>query len=341
MLPQTHGGTGTDARLRRPPGTDGGSAGPGNDRPARIAGETASWNGRLAWRTWKDRAVRRSFGLLAAGCCLLVLPLVAGLCVRSRPILAAKPLAELLFSSEWLPMQGKFGLLPFLAGTVFVTAAAMLVATPVSLFAAIYLSEYAPERLRKAILPLVDLLSGIPSVVFGVCGVLAIVPAVAKLADAFGTYSSGYSLLAGALVLAVMVCPFMIHVSREVLAAVPRGVREASLALGATQWQTVKRAVLRQAFPGIVAAVVLGLSRAFGETIAVLMVAGNVAAVPRSAFDPVYPLPALLANNYGEMMSVPLYDSAMLFAALVLLATVVGFNLAARAALNLVRGSAP
>jgi phosphate transport system permease protein len=295
--------------------------------------------GNLAWRILKDRMARRFFGFLAIGCCFLLLPLVVGLCIRARPILAVKPLADLLLSTEWLPMQGKFGLLSFLVGTVFVTALAMAVATPVSLLTAIYLSEYASPRLRRLVLPMVDLIGGIPSVVFGVWGVLVIVPAVARLADACGSYSSGYSLLAGALVLAVMVCPFMIHVSREVLAAVPHGVREASLSLGATQWQTVKKVVLRRAFPGIVAAIVLGLSRAFGETIAVLMVAGNVAAVPRSPFDPVYPLPALLANNYGEMMSVPLYDSALLFAALVLLVVVVGFNLAARAVLNLARRS--
>jgi phosphate transport system permease protein len=107
-------------------------------------------------------------------------------------------------------------------------------------------------------------------------------------------------------------------------------VREASLALGATNWQTVKHVVVRRAFPGIIAAVVLGVSRALGETMAVLMVAGNVARVPHSVFDPAYPLPALIANNYGEMLSIPLYDSALLFSALVLLLVVVFFNVLSR-----------
>jgi phosphate transport system permease protein len=276
--------------------------------------------------------------VLAAVCSLLAAPLLIGLLARSRPVLAAQPLQALLFSSTWRPMKGEFGLLPFLAGTGYVTLLSMVMAVPISFFAAVYLSEYAPGRVRRAVLPLVDVLSGIPSVIYGVWGVLAVVPAVARLARACRVWSTGYSLFAGALVLAVMSCPFMIHLSREVLAAVPRAAREASLSLGATRWQTVKKVVVRQAAPGLIAAAVLGLSRAVGETIAVLMVAGNVPAVPRSLFDPVYPLPALLANNYGEMMSVPLYDSALLFAALVLLLAVLAFNVAARAALSLVRG---
>jgi phosphate transport system permease protein len=193
---------------------------------------------------------------------------------------------------------------------------------------------------RRGILPFIDLLSGIPSVIYGVWGILVVVPLVGKLAGAFGVYSSGYSLLAGALVLSIMVCPFIIHVSREVLSAVPDGVREASLSLGATRWQTVKHAVLRKALPGIFAAVVLGLSRALGETIAVLMVVGNVPLIPKSLFDPVYPLPALLANNYGEMMSIPLYDSALLFAALVLLVVVLCCNVLASLVLSLMYSEA-
>jgi phosphate transport system permease protein len=122
----------------------------------------------------------------------------------------------------------------------------------------------------------------------------------------------------------------IIHVSIEVFGSLPRELREASLGLGATKWQTVKHVVLRKAMPGIIAAIVLGLSRAFGETMAVLMVAGNVAKSPGSLFDPAYPLPALIANNYGEMLSIPLYDSALLFASLLLLTVVVVFNILAK-----------
>ena len=122
----------------------------------------------------------------------------------------------------------------------------------------------------------------------------------------------------------------MIAVADEVIRAVPQGLREASLALGATRWQTIKYVILRHSLAGIVAAVVLGFSRAFGETMAVLMVVGNMPQVPHSIFDAAYPLPALIANNYGEMMSVPLYDAALLGSALILLVVVLAFNMASR-----------
>jgi phosphate transport system permease protein len=136
--------------------------------------------------------------------------------------------------------------------------------------------------------------------------------------------------LAGGIVLAVMVFPIMISVMDAVLHSVPDGLREATLALGVTRWIMVRKVVLRRAMPGMIAAVVLGFSRAFGETMAVLMVVGNVPQVPHSIFDAAYPLTALIANNYGEMMSVPLYDAALMGAGLFLLLVVLGFNLLAR-----------
>jgi phosphate transport system permease protein len=161
--------------------------------------------------------------------------------------------------------------------------------------------------------------------------VLVIVPLIKNyIAPFFGTFSSGYSVLAGGIVLAIMVFPIIIHVSLEVFRTVPYELREASLSLGATKWQTIKYVVIRKAMPGVLAAIVLGLSRAFGETMAVLMVAGNVAKAPSSILEAAYPLPALIANNYGEMLSVPLYDSALLLACLVLLAVVLFFNVIAR-----------
>jgi phosphate transport system permease protein len=135
-------------------------------------------------------------------------------------------------------------------------------------------------------------------------------------------------------VLGLMIVPFIIAVTFEVLRTIPEGSRQASLAVGATKWQTIRHAVLPQALPGISAGVVLGASRALGETMAVLMVVGNVARVPSSIFDPAYPLPALIANNYGEMMSIPLYDAALLGAALVLLLIVLVFNVLSTLALR-------
>jgi len=198
-------------------------------------------------RRAKDRLAGRFFLLLTVLCCLLVVALSVGLYWKATPLLSTQPLTGILFSSDWSPGNGHFGLLSFLAGTVYVTVLAMIICVPVSILAAIYLAEYAPRAVRYTILPMMDLLSGIPSVIFGIFGVLVIVPAIGRLALSFGIYSSGYCLLSGAIVLAIMACPFIINVSHEVLAGVPDGLREASLALGATRWQTVKHVVLRKA----------------------------------------------------------------------------------------------
>lgn len=217
-------------------------------------------------------------------------------------------------------------------GTLWVTVLATVIAIPVSLLSSIYLSEYASNGLREMVMPLVDLLAGIPSVVYGLFGVLAVVPFINDtLAPAMGAETiGGYSILAGGIVLSIMVFPIIISVTGEVMRSVSGELREVSLSLGATKWQTIKHVVLRKARPGIIAAIVLGFSRAFGETMAVLMVVGNVAKVPSSIFDPAYPLPALIANTYGEMMSIDLYDSAILLAALILLLVVLICNVIAR-----------
>ena len=278
-----------------------------------------------------DRIAARIMFLMTLGSSLIVFLMGFGLFQRSKPILAKKPLTELLFSSSWHPLREEFGFLPFIMGTLWVTGVAVLIAVPLCILTATYLSEYAHKRIREFVKPLIDLLAGIPSIVFGIWGVLVVVPLIKNtIAPWFGTFSTGYSVLAGGVVLAIMVFPIIIHVCLEVFRSVPYGAREASLSLGATQLQTVKHVVLRKAMPGIIAAVVLGLSRAFGETMAVLMVAGNVARPPSSLLDPAYPLPALIANNYGEMMSIPLYDSVLLLASLVLLLVVLFFNILSR-----------
>jgi phosphate transport system permease protein len=282
-------------------------------------------------RLFKDWLARRTMLVLTSVPAFLVLLVLIGLFLRSRPILAEKPFFSLLFSPSWSPLRGDFGLLPFLLGTLWVTFIALALAVPVSLLTAVYLSEYAPRFIREFTKPLIDLLAGLPSVIYGVWGVLLVVPLVGRvIAPIFGLQSSGYSLLAGGIVLAIMIFPTIISVALEVFSSIPDQMREASLSLGATKWETVRHVVLKKGLQGIIAAVVLGLSRAFGETMAVLMVVGNVARVPHSIFDAGYPLPALIANNYGEMMSVPFYDAALMLAAGVLLLVVLIFNILAR-----------
>ena len=265
---------------------------------------------------------------------LVVIAIAFVLLQKSTLILTTHSLSELLLSSSWHPWKNEFGFYPFIIGTLWVTGLAMAISTAPSLLMSIYLAEYAPARLRSIIRPMVDLLAGIPSVIYGLWALLLIVPLIREqVAALVGVTTSGYTVLAGGIVLAIMVTPITVSISEEVLRAVPRPIREASMALGATRWQTVKHAVIRSAFPGIVAAVILGFGRAFGETMAVLMVVGNVPGIPVSIFDPAYPIPALIANNYGEMMSIPTYDSALMLAALLLLLIVLLFSILAAALL--------
>ncbi|MEI6123725.1 MAG: phosphate ABC transporter permease subunit PstC [Bacteroidota bacterium] len=257
--------------------------------------------------------------------------LIVGLCLKSESVLHSNSLSDLLFSTEWKPFQGKFGFYSYIYSSVLVTMLALLIAVPICLLTAIYLTQYAKSIYMRVIQPVIDILAGIPSIIFGVWGILVIVPLISKyIAPFFGIETAGYSILAGAIVLAVMIIPFILNILLEIFNSIAKELPQASIALGATKWQTIKYVILRKAFPGIISAIVFGLSRAFGETIAVLMVVGNVAQIPSNIFQPGYPLPALIANNYGEMLSIPNYDSALMFAALILLVIVLFFNLAAR-----------
>jgi phosphate transport system permease protein len=271
------------------------------------------------------------FGLVI----VIIIPIAIGLGIylKSHSLFETTSLSKVIFSSEWKPQSGKFGLLPFITGSLWVTIVAILIAVPVCLLSAIHLTQYAKKWVLKFMQPVIDILSGIPSVIYGIWGVIAIVPFVQFLGKLFGKSISGYSVLSGAIVLSIMIIPFILNILIEIFHTIPNELTEASLSLGASRWQTIKKVLLRKAFPGIVSAVGLGISRAFGETIAVLLVVGNVVKIPTGLFQPGYPLPALIANNYGEMLSVPMYDSALMFSALVLFVIVICFNLLSRLAI--------
>ena len=289
-------------------------------------------------RTFTDILAQRIMFLLCLGVLSIAFFMVGGLLYRSHPVLAEAGLRQLFFSIDWRPTQGHFGMAGFIVGSLWVTVIAVIIAVPLSLLTATYLSEYAHRRIREWARPIVDLLAGISPVVYGAWGVIAVVPLVRDyimpfLSSRFPFFPfvsenyTGYTAFTGGLVLSIMIFPIIISIIEEVMRTIPREVREASLALGATKWQMVKHVVFKKARPGIIAAVILGLSRAFGETMAVLMVAGcSLQGFPKSIFDSAYPLPALVANTYGEMMSIPLFDAAVLLAALVLLLVTIVFN---------------
>ncbi len=285
----------------------------------------------LRRRIVKDKMARGLMCLLTILSILFVLVMAVGLYLKSAPVLEGRSFVSLITSSEWKPMKGEFGFLPFIVGSLWVTFLAILIAFPISLLTAIYLTEYARPKVRKLVFPALDILAALPSVIYGVWGMLVIVPWISsRVAPHFMDFSSGYTVLAAGIVLGVMVLPLLVSLFIEVFSSVPVELREASLALGATRWQTAKKVVLRKTLAGMLAATVLAVSRAMGETIAVLMVCGCVIGIPKGVLEPCYPIPALIANNYGEMLSMPLYESALMFAALILFAVVLVFNLLSR-----------
>ncbi len=264
---------------------------------------------------------------------IIILPflIVIGLIIKSELLFRDNNLFEMLFLSEWKPLSGKFGFLPFILSSVWVTLIALLIASPICILSSIHLTQYSDRRLLKLMHPVIDILSGIPSVIYGVWGVIVIVPFVSGFSEKlFGIQTSGFSILSGAIVLSIMIIPFILNILIDIFNSIPKELSESSLSLGAGKWYTIKHVLVRKAFPGIISAIGLGLSRALGETIAVLMVVGNVAKIPTGVFQPGYPLPALIANNYGEMMSIPRYDSALMFSALILFVIILIFNLLSR-----------
>ena len=251
------------------------------------------------------------------------------LTAKSWPLLTGGHFWQVLTSSEWLPSEGKFGLWPFIIGTIAVTVLTMVLAVPVSVLSAVYLNEFAPKKLKTFALPIIDVLAAVPSVIYGACGVIAFIPMVKALGGALGINTTGRCLLTAALVLAIMVIPVILSIVRDVLAAIPQEAREASLALGSTRWETTYKVVLKLALPGIIAAIMLGVSRAFGETMAVMMVAGSIPEPKPSLFKAVYTLPALIADKYGEMLSIKMYDVALMTAALILMLVIAVVNFGA------------
>jgi phosphate transport system permease protein len=247
---------------------------------------------------------------------------------KSFLILETNSITDILFSSFWNPGRGQFGLFPIIIGTVIVTGLSLIIAVPISLLCAIYIVEFAPKKIRQVIRPFIDLLAGVPSVVYGLCAFLFLVPLVRDIiAPWFGIESTGFCVFSASLILSVMVFPIIISMCVESFSAIPAELKEASLSVGSTKWETVKKVTFRASAPTIISAVLLGFGRAFGETIAVNMVIGGKAMIPSSLFDPSETLASRIASAYGEMMSIPTYESALLFMALILFVVVLIFNL--------------
>jgi phosphate transport system permease protein len=245
------------------------------------------------------------------------------------PALLDIPLRQ-LFGPSWYPIEEQFGLLPLLVGSLLVTVGAVLIAVPLGLTTAIYLGEIAPPWQREILKPVIEVLAGIPSIVLGFLGWVALAPIVQNLGA-----PSGLTAFTGALILAYMALPTIISVAEDALYAVPREYRDGALAIGATQWQAIWRVVVPAARSGMVIAVMLGIGRAIGETMAVMMVTGNAANIPPLGpgmfFQPVRTMTATIAAEMGEVAQGSLHYSTLFAIGIVLFVITLAINtLAAR-----------
>ncbi|WP_255170925.1 phosphate ABC transporter permease subunit PstC [Natrononativus amylolyticus] len=273
-----------------------------------------------------------SYWLLGAGLFAVALfsLIVLTLVQQSIPIVSEHSLVQMLTSSNWDPAQEEFGFLPAIVGTLYVTALSMALGTPIAILAAIYIAEYAEGRLKIVVSSFIDVLAAIPSVIFGLVGLIVVVPFVGDyLAPAVGAHSIGLGIVTVSLVMAIIVTPFMISLSVESLEALPDELRESSLGVGATKWETTRSVLLRAAGPGIFSAILLGFGRVFGATIVPAMLIGGQTTIPESPFDAAETLPTLIVNDFGELMSIPLTQSALIFVGLMLLVIVWLFNFGA------------
>jgi phosphate ABC transporter permease protein PstC len=240
-----------------------------------------------------DKLVERVLLLMALSSVAILASITFFILREGAPLVHKVGLAN-FFSSDWHPTAGRYGISLMIVGSALVTLGALTLGVPLGIACAIVLGEMAPVRARQFLKPAIEILAGIPSVVYGFMGIVVVMPFIRRH---FG--GPGASGLAAAVILGVMILPTIIAISLDALQAVPRSYREGSLAMGATQWQTIRRVVLPGARSGIVAAVILGMGRAVGETMAVVMVAGNAVQLPHSPLDPLRTLTANLALEMG------------------------------------------
>jgi phosphate transport system permease protein len=237
-----------------------------------------------------------------------------------------------LISTRWYPIENYFGLLPLLLGSLLVTVGAALFAVPIGICTAVYIAEVAPRRMREILKPIVEVLGGIPSVVLGFLGILILAPYIQRLL----AIPTGLSAIAGSILLSAVAIPTIVSVAEDALDSVPRSYRDAALALGATQWQTIWRVTLPAARSGVLTGVMLGIGRVIGETMAVMMVTGNAAVMPikwNSFFLPVRTMTATIAAEMGEVASNSTHYHVLFFIGLVLFSISLGINIAASAAM--------
>jgi phosphate transport system permease protein len=241
----------------------------------------------------KDTYLSLGFFLVALSTLSALAVITIFIFVEGLPLINKVGVFNFIFGMTWAPSQGLYGIFPMIVGTISVTLGAAVIGVPVALCVSIFLTEFAPKRVRTIMRPAIQLLAGIPSVVYGFWGLTFIVPMIRTYLG-----GPGLSILAGSLILAIMILPTIISISEVSLLALPGLYKQGSLALGATHWQTIHRVLIPSAKSGIMAAIILGIGRAIGETMAVIMVLGNAVALPNSILDPA----RTLTTNIGIEM---------------------------------------
>jgi phosphate ABC transporter permease protein PstC len=268
-----------------------------------------------------DRLVRLALLVVAFSAVSVLLVITVFIFEQGTPVMFKYGLKSFLAGKDWYPSEKAFGLLPMIVGSLYVTAGALVIGVPFGLACAVVLTEFSSKRVRRVIKPVIELLAGIPSVVYGFIGVIILVPFIR---ETFG--GPGLSVLAASIILGIMILPTIISISVDSLQAVPPSYREGSIALGATKWQTVKMVLFPAARSGIVASIILGMGRAIGETMATIMIAGNAAEIPRSLLMPVRTLTSNIALEMsyatGEHREALFATGVILFIIIMILNTI-------------------
>ena len=277
--------------------------------------------------TWREYIITRLIKVSGYSAILFVGLIFLFLLQEGAPALIEIPIST-LFSTRWYPIENYFGILPLLGGTVVVTFGATLVAVPLGLATAIYIAEIAPPWVREILKPLVEVLGGLPSVMLGFLGILVVTPLVRTTLDV----PTGLTAFTGALILGGMAIPTIVSVAEDALDAVPRTYRQAALALGATEWQTIWRVTLPAARSGVLTAIMLGIGRAIGETMTVMMVTGNAPILPTglgALFRPVRTMTATIAAEMGEVATGSVHYHTLFLIGIMLFLISLVINLAA------------
>jgi len=256
----------------------------------------------------REMLIERGLFIVAIFSIITILLIIIFIFREGFPVLQEYGVLQFIFGLDWAPSDGKYGVFTMIVGSLCITLLSLAIAVPLSILCAIFMAEVAPQLMRKILKPVIETLAAIPSVVYGFFGLIILVPFVRE--NIGGT---GFGMLTASLILTVMIMPTIISVSEDAIRSVPLEYKEASLALGATQWQTIRRVIFPAAIPGIITSIILGMGRAIGETLAVIMVAGNVTQIPSSILDPVRALTSNIALEMGyateTALQRPLRDS--------------------------------